>query len=451
MRKILVLIGVVMTTAAIFAAGLAEVENLRSEPSVNGAVVEWAPINDPDVDKLEILIKDNNSGASFKKYKIADKSETKIDVKKLEPLGSYTFKIKLNYKDGKKSKGAETTVVVKHKNVIYDSLDGKTFFVYLPDGYEKENTAYPTLYMFDGQNLFTAAFTPSKWGIDDAIDKLTGEGKIEKMIAVGVFHAGDKRHEEYIPYFFETGKNYSEWFVKKLIPYIDSKYRTKADRDNRAVMGSSLGGLMTLYMLNNYSEYFSFGGAFSVHDPWKYEMDKEIPKKNITLWIDTGTGEYSSGSDNGLYSYTQAARSLVDSYISKGHKYGSDLYYYEVKDAIHNEMDWAKRVEYPIQLFKGKNKGDVKDIKVDIEAVKYKDGSYKYIANPVAVFESGVTYSLYSEAKYSAVGKGSINEKGEFTLGDSNTIEIKVSYGGINKSITVSKEMLETEEKKALK
>lgn len=451
MKKIFILITVfLISISTTFAAS--DVDSIQAEALTSSAVISWLIADDTAISKIEVLIKEDNSGANFRKYKLLDKSARNIEVPKLEPLGSYTFKVKLNFENGQKSKGKETTVIIKHKNVVWDELDGKKFFVYLPDGYEKKDATYPVMYMFDGQNLFTTAFTPSKWGIDDTLDELTKADKVEKMIVVGVFHAGDKRAEEYIPYFYDMAKNYSEWFVKKLIPYIDSKYATKSDRANRGIMGSSLGGLMTLYMVNNYPESFSFGGAVSTHNPWEYKNIKDIPKRDIKLWLDAGTGEYSGGKmpDGSIqpYCYAEAARVITDGYISKGQIYGKDLFYYEVKDAIHNEMDWAKRVAVPFLLFKGKHEGKIKDFSLAVEAVRIGDGSIKYLVNPVGEFDNGVIYSLYKTASYTISGSGKIDDSGIFTLGNDKEAEITVKFENIEKKIKVTTEDMEKEVKK---
>ncbi len=141
-------------------------------------------------------------------------------------------------------------------------------WIYLPKGYATSKVTYPVLYMHDGQNLFneqTAGF--GEWGVDEALDSLQKQtGK--EMIIVGIDHGGDKRMTEYNPYDHAKfgkgeGKQYVEFLVNTLKPYIDSKYRTKKDAFNTSVAGSSMGGLISLYAMITYPKTFGAAGIFS--------------------------------------------------------------------------------------------------------------------------------------------------------------------------------------------
>jgi predicted alpha/beta superfamily hydrolase len=144
-------------------------------------------------------------------------------------------------------------------------------WVYLPKGYASVGRAYPVLYMQDGQNLFneqTAAF--GEWGVDEALDSLqriTGK----ECIVVGIDHGGDKRLSEYSPYDFTSGKTtvtaegkqYVDFIVNTLKPYIDSKYRTKKTAEFTSIAGSSMGGLISFYAITQHPEVFGAAGIFS--------------------------------------------------------------------------------------------------------------------------------------------------------------------------------------------
>ena len=148
-------------------------------------------------------------------------------------------------------------------------------WIYLPKGYATGIKAYPVLYMQDGQNLFndqTAAF--GEWGVDECLDTL--EKKLDReCIVVGVDNGADKRLSEYCPYDFSVkgafvtpdtkgeGKEYSEFLVKTLKPFIDGKYRTKKGRENTFIAGSSMGGLITEYAILKYPDVFGAAGIFS--------------------------------------------------------------------------------------------------------------------------------------------------------------------------------------------
>ncbi len=147
----------------------------------------------------------------------------------------------------------------------------RRIWIYLPKGYANVGRAYPVLYMQDGQNLFneqTAAF--GEWGVDeclDSIQKVTGK----ECIVVGIDHGSDKRISEYTPYNFvynktnvlAEGKEYLEFIVQTLKPFIDSKYRTKKGVEFTSIAGSSLGGLISYYALIKYPTVFGSAGIFS--------------------------------------------------------------------------------------------------------------------------------------------------------------------------------------------
>jgi len=141
-------------------------------------------------------------------------------------------------------------------------------WIYLPKGYTTSAKNYPVLYMQDGQNLFNdqTAFA-GEWGVDECLDTLQQQLKKE-CIVVAIDHAGEKRISEYNPwdhpqYGKGEGKAYAEFLAKTLKPYIDSKYRTYKSAENNYVLGSSMGGLISLYTVLQYPDVFGGAGVFS--------------------------------------------------------------------------------------------------------------------------------------------------------------------------------------------
>lgn len=148
-------------------------------------------------------------------------------------------------------------------------------WVYVPPTYNSSNKKYPVLYMHDGQNVFDDATSFSgEWGVDEAIDTLGL--KIKECIVVGIDNGGNKRLNEYCPYDFDlkgivannvSGKGegglYVDFLVKTLKPYIDKKYRTVKNKENTFTVGSSMGGLISLYAVIKYPKVFGGAGVFS--------------------------------------------------------------------------------------------------------------------------------------------------------------------------------------------
>jgi|GEM_PF-117670 len=140
--------------------------------------------------------------------------------------------------------------------------------VYLPPNYDASNKRYPVLYMHDGQNLFDATTAyAGEWGVDETLNVLAKSKGLE-VIVVGVDNGeGERIHELTAwdsPRFGKAdGKKYMDFVVGVVKPYVDAHYRTKRDRTNTAIMGSSMGGLISHYALVHYPNVFGRAGIFS--------------------------------------------------------------------------------------------------------------------------------------------------------------------------------------------
>ncbi|MEM0998165.1 MAG: alpha/beta hydrolase-fold protein [Bacteroidota bacterium] len=145
----------------------------------------------------------------------------------------------------------------------------RRIWVYLPQDYFTGNADYPVLYLHDGQNLFDVAYTAfgTEWAIDESMEMLQDSG-YPPAIIVGVDNGGLDRINEYSPwvnlqYGGGEGDAYLDFLVNTLKPFIDGYFRTKPQREHTALMGSSLGGLITLYGGLQRQDIFSRLGVFS--------------------------------------------------------------------------------------------------------------------------------------------------------------------------------------------
>lgn len=140
----------------------------------------------------------------------------------------------------------------------------KKIWVYLPVDYDKSAQKYPVIYMHDAQNLFDAKTSyVGEWNVDETLDSLNA-----KVIVIGIEHGGEKRIDELTPFEHEKygggqANSYLEFIVNTLKPKIDATYRTKTNPKNTAMMGSSLGGLVSFYAAIKYPEVFGKIGCFS--------------------------------------------------------------------------------------------------------------------------------------------------------------------------------------------
>lgn len=144
----------------------------------------------------------------------------------------------------------------------------RRIWLLLPLDYATSGKSYPVLYMHDGQNLFDVATSfAGEWEVDESLNEFFNSGK-DVPIVVGGDNGGADRIAEYTPwsnpnYGGGDGDLYAKFIVETLKPYIDANYRTKPERENTGVMGSSLGGLISFYIAVKYQEVFSKAGIFS--------------------------------------------------------------------------------------------------------------------------------------------------------------------------------------------
>lgn len=140
----------------------------------------------------------------------------------------------------------------------------KKIWVYLPKSYDATKKKYPVIYMHDAQNLFDATTSyAGEWNVDETLDSINAQ-----VIIIGIEHGNEKRFDELTPYKNEkygggNADNYLDFIVTNLKPEIDKKYRTKSNARNTAIMGSSLGGLVSYYAILKYPETFKKAGVFS--------------------------------------------------------------------------------------------------------------------------------------------------------------------------------------------
>jgi alpha-glucosidase len=140
--------------------------------------------------------------------------------------------------------------------------------LYLPSDYNFSGITYPVIYMQDGQNVFdeaTANF--GEWQIDETLLRLEKERNF-KAIVIAIDNGQDKRMAEYNPWMHKKygggeGDEYVDFIVQTLKPFIDKKYRTQPEAANTAIIGSSMGGLISMYAITKYPNIFGKAGVFS--------------------------------------------------------------------------------------------------------------------------------------------------------------------------------------------
>ncbi|GGG40147.1 TIM-barrel domain-containing protein [Bizionia arctica] len=165
---------------------------------------------------------------------------------------------------------ATKNVSIISEDFEISQLDRKRrVWMYLPPNYKTSNKSFPVVYMHDAQNLFdkrTSSYS-NEWEVDETLNKLFKEHNFE-LIVVGIDHGGDKRLDEYSPwkndeYGGGEGDAYMEFIVNTLKPYVDNHYKTLTDKSNTAIIGSSMGGLISYYAALEYPDIFGKVGVYS--------------------------------------------------------------------------------------------------------------------------------------------------------------------------------------------
>lgn len=144
----------------------------------------------------------------------------------------------------------------------------RTIRLYLPPNYSTGGL-FPVIYMHDGQNLFDNATSfAGEWKVDEILDSLyTYRGF--SAIVVAIYNDEKERINEYSPWKNDSlgiggdGEKYVKFIVNTLKPFIDRHYRTLSGRENTAIMGSSMGGLISLYAALEYPDVFGKAAIFS--------------------------------------------------------------------------------------------------------------------------------------------------------------------------------------------
>jgi predicted alpha/beta superfamily hydrolase len=174
-----------------------------------------------------------------------------------------------DYCDGQSQHTAASNVSVLSENFSIPQLNtSRKIWIYLPPDYSSSIKDYPVIYMQDGQNIFDAFYSFSgEWEVDESMNLLFNQGDYGAIV-VGIDNGGASRIDEYSPWVNATygggdGDLYMEFIVNTLKPYIDANFRTKSDRQNSALIGSSMGALISFYGGIEYQNVFSKLGIFS--------------------------------------------------------------------------------------------------------------------------------------------------------------------------------------------
>ena len=230
--------------------------------------------------------------------------------------------------------------------------DARDLIVYLPPGYEADAVRrYPVLYLNDGQNLFDPATSFIKgrtWQVRETADEAIEAGDVEPLIIVGIYNTGDRRLAEYTherdwQMGGGEGDSYGLLLTRELMPWIAEHYRVKPGREHTGLGGSSLGGLISLYLGLRYPEKFGRLAVLSPSVWWNHKSILGILNETAPflhhkprIWLDVGDHEGKMTlRDTELLSKRLKANGWVED---------ETLYFEKVRGGMHDEPSWATRV-----------------------------------------------------------------------------------------------------------
>lgn len=274
------------------------------------------------------------------------------------------------------------------------SLPARPLYIYLPRGYnEQPERLYPVLYMHDGQNCFEAfagdSFSGS-WRADDTATQLIGQGCMQECLIVGVGNGQEQRIAEYLPPYvihrspapslirkakteglvlraeraeraqrvqsiLGRADQTAAYYRYEVAAYLAQNYRVRSGREHTATCGSSMGGLFSLYLAWERSEFARHHAALSpslwiTRSPTGHletiERLRSDPPRDIRLWLDSGTQDTPEAGDDGMLD-TQAAREAL---LENGYQEGPNFKYYLDEGATHSEAAWAARLPLIFQF-----------------------------------------------------------------------------------------------------
>lgn len=242
---------------------------------------------------------------------------------------------------------ASDNVLLLDDDFYMPQLDrNRRIWIYLPPDYDATNKTYPVFYAQDGQNLFDQYLSFSgEWEMDESLNALFDNGDAGAIV-VGIENGGAERINEYSPWIHPQygggqGDEYAAFIAETLKPYIDANYRTRPERESTGIIGSSMGGLISLYAAVAYQEVFGKAGVFSPSLWFSDEVFSFVSdtgkEADLRFYLLAGALE-----DNG--SVVADNQQLFTTLVNAGFD-ASEINVHTDADGQHSEWYWAR--EFP--------------------------------------------------------------------------------------------------------
>lgn len=250
----------------------------------------------------------------------------------------------------------------KSKLLDEETLDGLRVRVLLPPTYDEQSeNRYPVLYALDGQALWTTSQDPyGVWSLDATLDRLFELGAVEELIVVGIDTSED-RIARLSPVPDEKhgggrGQELLDTLVSRLKPQIDARFRTRAGRDDTAIIGSSMGGLFSFFAAWSRPDVFGKAACLSSSFWWaqrhivRVAQEGPAPSPRPMLYLDSGAALHAMDGDPSARDGFHDTRSMHRALSRLGFAPGVDLHRLTFPGQTHDAGSWSQRVAIPLQL-----------------------------------------------------------------------------------------------------
>lgn len=237
-----------------------------------------------------------------------------------------------------------------------------TFQVLLPPSYDEQtNKRYPVIYVQDGQALWSTSSDPfGVWHLDTTLDELYALGALQELIVVALY-ADEQRIERLSPvpdskYGGGKANQQLELLADHLRPLVNERFRTRPDRDNTALIGSSMGGLFSFHAAWTRSDLFSKAACLSSSFWWadreavRRVQQGKAPDPRPLLYLDSGASHSPLEQDASARDGFHHTRAMFRALVTQGYTPGVDLHRLTFPGSTHDAASWAARIALPLQL-----------------------------------------------------------------------------------------------------
>jgi enterochelin esterase-like enzyme len=244
--------------------------------------------------------------------------------------------------------------------------------VWLPPGYDTGKGAdYPVLYLNDGQFIYHATATTKNmrgdWHADETVARLIAKGKIEPLIIVAIDNGGrEGRSREYLPIVDTTyrpamkdavGDRFPEMLFNEIVPFINSRYRTRKGPKGFVIGGSSFGAVAALFCAM--ARPGAVGGlllespSLYVGEGWLFKQAEGVSKWPEKVYLGVGTNEVPGNEEYSKEAVDDVLR--FEKQLKKSGMAKRNIKVVIENGGTHVEDAWARRLSGALQFLFAKS------------------------------------------------------------------------------------------------